>query len=362
MPTTIILTGGFLGAGKTSLIAAITALLNEKQHRVGIITNDQATALVDTAWLNKTAATVTELSGSCFCCNYDGFSALIRDLERDSRADIILAEPVGSCTDLSATLLQPLKQHWGVDGQVAPLTVLADPFRLAAILEGGLAGLHPSAAYIYRKQLEESDCILVTKLDLLSDAAADRLLAKTRFLFPGQAVMACSARTGAGLEEWLQYALHTTITGTKILEIDYDRYAEGEAVLGWLNATLHLRCREADWQIFFETLLDGYAREVADQQLSVGHIKLLLETEDELVIGNLSGELSVPTIRGRVNPGAEARLIINARLGCSPGLLDRLTRQLLTSTLQADWTVTTLAWDALQPGYPQPTHRFTKPV
>lgn len=362
MPTKIIIAGGFLGAGKTSLIAAVTGLLNQMQHKVGIITNDQAPALVDTAWLNRTAATVTELSGSCFCCNYDGFAALIRDLEQGSRVDVILAEPVGSCTDLSATLLQPLKQHWGVEVQVAPLTVLADPFRLSAILEGGYAGLHPSAAYIYRKQLEESDCILVTKQDLLPAAAMDRLLAKTRFLFPDQVVMACSARTGAGLEEWLQYALQTTGAGTKILELDYDRYAEGEAVLGWLNATLHLRGGEADWQSFFEALLEGFVKAAADQQLSVGHVKMLLETGDDLVIGNLSGELSNHIIRGRVSKGTEARLMINARVGCSPEQLDRLTRQLLTSTLPADWIVTTMAWDALKPGYPQPTHRFTAPV
>lgn len=362
MPTKIILAGGFLGAGKTTLIAAITGILHQRQLRVGIITNDQAPALVDTAWLKQTAEAVTELSGSCFCCNYEGFAALVRDLQHHSLVDIILAEPVGSCTDLSATMLQPLKQYWGDEGQVAPLTILADPYRLAAILDGGHAGLHPSSAYIYRKQLEESDCLLVTKMDLLSESELDRLLAKLRFFFPDQVMMACSARTGAGIEPWLNYVLEATMSGNKILEIDYDRYAEGEAVLGWLNATLHLRGIEEDWQTFFEALFHDFRHAFSAKQLPVGHFKMLLETDQHLIIGNHSGQDATCSIRGTIAPGPEARLIINARLGCSPDDLARLTRNVLQAKLQPDWTVTILAWEALQPGYPTPTYRFTAPV
>lgn len=362
MPTKIILVGGFLGAGKTTLIAAITRLLHQQEHRVGIITNDQAPALVDTAWLQQTATAVKELSGSCFCCNYDGFAELVRDLENKSFADIILAEPVGSCTDISATILQPLKQYHGQEARVAPLTVLADPFRLAAILEGGHAGLHPNSAYIYRKQLEESDCILVTKTDLLSEDELDRLMTKLRFFFPHQLVMGGSARTGAGLDNWLRYVLETEGAGNRILDIDYDRYAEGEAVLGWLNATLHFRCTGADWQVFFEDLLGSFTAIFRTSELPVGHFKMLLETGEQLIIGNHSGQESSCSIRGKVDPGPEARLIINARLGCSPEELDRLTRDLLKQKIQTDWMVTTLAWETLRPGYPQPTYRFTAPV
>lgn len=46
--TDFVIIGGFLGAGKTTLITALSALLQEKGRRVGIITNDQASGLVDT--------------------------------------------------------------------------------------------------------------------------------------------------------------------------------------------------------------------------------------------------------------------------------------------------------------------------
>ena len=84
-----------------------------------------------------------------------------------ANADVIIAEPVGSCTDLSATIVQPLKEKMDGELLVSPLSVLADPFHLLDILNGVSSGIHSSAAYIFLKQLEESDIILISKTDLL---------------------------------------------------------------------------------------------------------------------------------------------------------------------------------------------------
>ncbi len=46
-----ILIGGFLGAGKTTAVAALAARLSKKGLKVGLITNDQGQELVDTAML-----------------------------------------------------------------------------------------------------------------------------------------------------------------------------------------------------------------------------------------------------------------------------------------------------------------------
>ncbi len=73
-----------------------------------------------------------EVSGSCFCCNFPGFMAAVQALI-DQGAEIIIAEPVGSCTDLSATILQPIKAQYP-ELDLAPLTVLADPERVREVL------------------------------------------------------------------------------------------------------------------------------------------------------------------------------------------------------------------------------------
>ena len=127
MPTTrLILLGGFLGAGKTTLLAQATARLTSRGRRVGLITNDQAADLVDTAILQASDAAVEEISGGCFCCR---FGELVGALERLCQAeapDVLFGEPVGSCTDLSATVLQPLKEQYAERFQVAPFSVLVD--------------------------------------------------------------------------------------------------------------------------------------------------------------------------------------------------------------------------------------------
>mgnify|MGYP002228609459 CR=1 FL=1 len=146
-----------MGAGKTTLLWETAVRLMNKGLRVGLITNDQAPELVDSELLKLSDLRVAEVSGSCFCCNFNGFTDAIKEIRAEASADVIIAEPVGSCTDLSATIMQPLKQYWNTELKISPLTVLADPNRLVSILNGGNGGVDPDAAYIYKKQLEESD-------------------------------------------------------------------------------------------------------------------------------------------------------------------------------------------------------------
>lgn len=104
MQTDLILIGGFLGAGKTTFLQEASKYLAMNDKKVGLITNDQATALVDTVFLSDGNANVVEVSGSCFCCNYNGFMDAVASL-RAKGLNMIIAEPVGSCTDLSATIM-----------------------------------------------------------------------------------------------------------------------------------------------------------------------------------------------------------------------------------------------------------------
>ncbi|WP_279235179.1 GTP-binding protein [Acetobacterium paludosum] len=91
----------------------------------------------------------------------------MEDLKNNQGVEIIIAEPVGSCTDLSATINQPLKEKFNEQLIIAPLTVLVDPMKLMDILNETPTELHKSSEYILKKQLEEADIIVINKLDLL---------------------------------------------------------------------------------------------------------------------------------------------------------------------------------------------------
>src|SRR6266705_2716574 len=167
-----VMIGGFLGAGKTTTIARLARDYMKRGQRVGLVTNDQAQDLVDTTSLRAQGFPVEEVAGACFCCRFDDLVGKVGVLERDRRPDVIVAEPVGSCTDLVATVVQPLRDLYGTRFEVAPYPVLFKPSHGLRILRDDKdAGFSPKAAYIFRKQLEEADAVVINRIDELSPEA-----------------------------------------------------------------------------------------------------------------------------------------------------------------------------------------------
>src|SRR5207247_2565473 len=109
--------------------------------------------------------------------------------------------PVGSCTDLVATVVEPLRDLYGDRFQVAPYPVLFKPSHGLRILrnEPG-TGFSPKAAYIFRKQLEEADAIVINRIDELASgevAEVERLVAND---YPTTPILRVSAKYGDGFE------------------------------------------------------------------------------------------------------------------------------------------------------------------
>ena len=77
-----IMLGGFLGAGKTTTIARLARHYQNQGHKVGIVTNDQATDLVDTNSLRAQGFDVGEVPGACFCCNFNKLTETVGQIGR----------------------------------------------------------------------------------------------------------------------------------------------------------------------------------------------------------------------------------------------------------------------------------------
>ena len=129
-----IMLGGFLGAGKTTCIAYCAQKWHAAGKRLGIICNDQAEHLVDTAVLSQTGVAVEEIAGGCFCCRFQSLQDAADNLHKEHCPEIFLAEPVGSCTDLVATVSYPMRRMYGESYSIAPLTIVVDPQRALRIL------------------------------------------------------------------------------------------------------------------------------------------------------------------------------------------------------------------------------------
>jgi len=354
----LIIVGGFLGAGKTTLLWKALERLRARDIETGLITNDQAPELVDTEWLARGQSPVREVAGSCFCCNFQGLDSAINSL-MERNAGVILAEPVGSCTDLSATILQPVKRLRG-DLDLSPFSVVLDPGRAREALGETESSLHPNALYILRLQLAEADVILLNKTDLLPPGEAQTLVAALSKQYGQADIQLISAATGDGVDAWLEEMLNPqTDAGRTIIEVDYDRYAEGEAVLGWLNLTASADTAPADGAAYLTTLLEKIDAALRSQHITVGHVKALLDTGGRMWIGNIVHELGGVSVRQAQGEaaGTENRLTVNARVGCPPEVLSKLVEEAMKSMPGATLPVNNL--HCLKPGRPNPTHRDT---
>jgi G3E family GTPase len=126
----LVIVGGFLGAGKTTLILRVAQMLRAQGISPAIITNDQGNDLVDTAQATLRGIPVAEVPAGCFCCRFDALITAAGRLEQEASPQVILAEPVGSCTDLAATVVLPLERMYQTRFTLAPLTIAADARRL----------------------------------------------------------------------------------------------------------------------------------------------------------------------------------------------------------------------------------------
>lgn len=366
-----IMIGGFLGAGKTTAVGILANRLKQRGFRVGLITNDQGSNLVDTALLRSQGHPTEEIAGGCFCCRFPSLVEASRRLAESSRPQVFIAEPVGSCTDLAATVSYPMRSLHGGDFTVAPVSVLLDPVRAmrAFGLESG-DGFSEKVLYIYHKQIEEADIVVVGKCDLLDHTRLDSLRQAIASRYPGKKILAVSSRDGTNLDEWFDLITTMEQTPGTAMEVDYETYADGEALLGWLNGTARLVPDQAfDASGFLRELAVKIQTRMRDGGMEIAHLKMTMrpgeETPGVVAAVNLVRNDFVPEISHEI-PGkiTAGKLIINLRAEAAPETLGSVVRECL-ETVAAGFPGMRAGLEHLEhfrPGKPTPTHRISNPT
>ena len=363
-PVKLIFVGGFLGSGKTTALAGIAKRLLSLGKRVGIVTNDQSDNLADTVivreMLEGLGVPVEEVVAGCFCCK---FEELIDNIEKIlvHKPDILLGEPVGSCTDFVAAVANPIKIHYHEAFRFAPFTTMVDPDRVRELLLAETESNFPEeVAYLFGKQLEEADILVLNKIDLLDDAEVERLTSLLTEKYPEKEILAISARDGGGVEKWLEVLLSGRPGANTVLsQIDYDRYARAEAVLGWLNAAIKISSDQlfaADkfvMDLFIE-LRESFKQEKGE----IGHLKSVFTSGGKSFWVNLTNLSSDPMVSGEpMATLSKGSLILNARVQLDPENLEKIVRDVLSNVAEKFDVKTEI--DDLQcfsPAYPNPPH------
>lgn len=365
-----IMIGGFLGAGKTTAVGRLAQRLSAQGLKVGLITNDQGSQLVDTTTLVAKGFATEEIPGGCFCCRFNSLLEAACRLTAESKPDVFIAEPVGSCTDLVATVTYPLRRIYGDRFSIAPLSVLVDPVRALRMFGLSTGGqFSEKVLYIYRKQLQEADYIVINKSDSLPPAQLEVLKQRLGQSFPDSYLLQVSARSGAGLDVWFDRITAEEQGVRPVMEVDYEIYAEGEALLGWLNATVEVSGTEPiDGNGLLRQLAASLQQRLREGGAEVAHLKMTLSPHDglgDIGVINLVRNDFVPELSQELeDPFAAGQLIINLRAETNPDLLHRALIGALDDikSRNSGWQTIVEHLEHFKPGKPVPTYRLSVPT
>jgi G3E family GTPase len=165
LPVTVI--GGYLGAGKTTLINHL--LHNANGLRLAILVNDFGDLAIDAALIESQEGDVISLSGGCVCCSYgnDLQSTLMETASLPEPPDHIVIESSGvalpGAIGSALTLLRAMRLHG--------IVTLAD---------AGTLQQHAADKYLadtIDRQLRDADIIVLNKSDLCTAEQIDSLKA-----------------------------------------------------------------------------------------------------------------------------------------------------------------------------------------
>jgi len=165
LPIPVTLIGGYLGAGKTTLV---NHLLRERgERRIAVLVNDFGELPIDDALIESRDGPLLRLAGGCVCCSFgsDLMAALQQMLALQPAPQHILIETSGVA--LPAAVARMLSLLPGL--QLDALLVLADAETLRERAADRYVG------ELVRRQLQQADLLLLNKTDLVSEAELNSL-------------------------------------------------------------------------------------------------------------------------------------------------------------------------------------------
>jgi Ni2+-binding GTPase involved in maturation of urease and hydrogenase len=346
---TVVFIGGFLGAGKTTLILAAARELKRRGRRCAAILNDQSDALVDTQLSKLKNIPSGEVTAGCFCCRLSDLTAQLEAMQAYA-PDVIFAEPVGSCTDIAATVLHPLLQDGAY--RLAPFTVLVDPARTRALLR---EDADADIAFLFRKQLLEADLVCVTKSDLYPEPLE----------LDAPHARQISAQSGQGVAAWLDEVLAGEISAHKdVLDIDYERYAQAEAALAWLNFRVVFEPRApVSPAMLLGPWLDDLDRSLTHAQMQIVHLKAMAEASTGYVKAAMCTNGQEPTVEGALDasPSLRHEITLNLRAVGEPETMAAIVETTIEQSLhQLHGIFSERTLRCFRPAAPRPERRVLR--
>ena len=162
-PTLIV--GGYLGAGKTTLVNHL--LRHAGGRRIAVMVNDFGELTIDADLIEGADGSVLALAGGCVCCSFgsDLIGALQDMLQRQPPPDLILIETSGVALPAAVARSARLLPGLCIEGIVLMLDAETVRQRSA----------DPYVGDLVRQQLLDADLLILNKTELCSPTALAEL-------------------------------------------------------------------------------------------------------------------------------------------------------------------------------------------
>lgn len=355
------LVSGFLGSGKTTAIANACKVLSDKGIITSVITNDQGEYLVDSRFIQYSKIPNAEVTGGCFCCNYNQLDTQINTLKNAYNPSFMFAEFVGSCTDLVATVLKPLLEYRVVENEQVTFSSFVDSQLFLMYLEDKAIPFSLETKYIWEKQIEEAEVLVINKIDLLLAKQLKKLKLLCKDLYTSKILHYQNSFDINSVNEWIEIITNKSNQEHKTIEIDYIKYGKGEANLAWLDEEIEIiSSNNSSVELTFD-FIEKITDDIVRKGLTIGHLKFFLSFNGK------SEKLSYTTISDKSTKESLVQekamsvdLLINARIQTTPDELRKILFDNLIQLKSIDGVqVNEKFLSYFQPGFPNPTHRIS---
>lgn len=190
----LLLCGGFLGSGKTTLINKLLHGITEQGLTVALIENEACQEGIDAALTGQEGIKVVPLFGGCVCCQLSGsLLETVQKLEAELSPDWVVVELTG------LAMMDNIRE---VFRMYAPKDLTARLHTLAVADMARWDKLVLRMEPVIRRQLAGADTVVINKVDL--QPPSPQTLAQIEALSPGAVILSMSAASLSPAEIWTQ--------------------------------------------------------------------------------------------------------------------------------------------------------------
>ena len=316
---------GFLGAGKTSAMMALTRWHSAHRGKAAMISNDLGGQdLADNRLAQLSGCNASELTGKCICDQRPKLMARLSELF-DGGCELVISDIPGFGVGALDHVYHALSAEYPGQTALAPFTVLTEPETVAFLQSGDDADLR----YLMHAQLLEADLIVLNKCDLLTQAQreADAQYLKDRY--PASELLCISARTGEGIEALSDALMNGSASmrapdpgcGGRQLRKSMSRMSEYN-----IQYRAVVCCDTFDGSAYLTALAERVQADVRAAGQEIPHLKLLAWTpEGDYGKADLLGtRRAVELTHPFALPCTDVAVILNGSAACPSKTLDAI--------------------------------------